>query len=94
MANSMAHIGTVGRLRLSKRVGVALGTSAIGLMVVLPVALNGLPGPNGTTPGPQMYSAFTLPPTMTEGDTATTTTLLLTAPATEKATPLVRAPHK
>jgi hypothetical protein len=63
-------------------------------MVALSVAINGLPGLCRTAPGPAVYSAFTLPPTMTEGDTATTTSMLLTAPATEKASPLVKAPHK
>ena len=89
----MAHKRATGRARSSKRIGAILGVAAVGLMVALPLALNGFQGATQTTPGPGIYSAFTLPPTMTEGETQTTT-VVLTAPAVAKAAPVVKAPHK
>ena len=89
----MAHMRATGRARSSKRIGAILGVAAASLMVALPLALNGFQGATQTTPGPGIYSAFTLPPTMTEGETQTTT-VVLTAPAVAKAAPVVKAPHK
>jgi hypothetical protein len=89
----MAHNTATGRARSSKRIGAILGVAAVGLMVALPLALNGFQGTAPATPGPGIYSAFTLPPTMTEGETQTTT-VVLTAPAVAKAAPVVKAPHK
>ena len=76
-----------------KRIGAIAGTAAVGLMILLPLAVNGLHPTAQTTPGPGLYSAFTLPPTMTEGDTETTT-IPGTAPAIAKAAPAVKAPHR
>jgi hypothetical protein len=67
--------------------------AAVGLMVVLPLAINGFQGPTQTAPGSGVYSAFTLPPTMSEGATLTTT-LDPTAPEVAKASPAVKAPHR
>jgi hypothetical protein len=89
----MAHNKATGRARSSKRIGAVLGVAAAGLMVALPLALNGFQGTSQITPARGIYSAFTLPPTMTEGETQTTT-VVLTAPAVAKAAPLVKAPHK
>ena len=94
----MAHNKTGGRARSSKKVGAVLGMAAVGLMAVLPLALNGWQATTQSTPGPGPYAAFTLPPTMTEGVTETTTipsiTVAGSVPATAKAVPMVRAPHK
>jgi hypothetical protein len=76
-----------------KWIGAIAGTAAVGLMIVLPLAVNGLHPATQTRPGPGLYSAFTLPPTMTEGDTETTT-IPGTVPATAKAAPAVKAPHR
>jgi hypothetical protein len=76
-----------------KRIGAIAGTAAVGLMILLPLAVNGLHPTAQTTPGPGSYSAFTLPPTMTEGDTETTT-IPGTVPAIAKAAPAVKAPHR
>lgn len=76
-----------------KKIGAVLGTAAVGVMVVLPLAVNGFRGTFQGTPGPGAYSAFTLPPTMTEGVTQTTT-FPPSVPAIAKAAPVVKAPHK
>ncbi len=77
-----------------KKIAAVVGTAAAGLMVVLPLATHGLQGATGNAPGSGVtYGAFTPPPTMNEGATETTT-VPPTAPETEKATPLVKAPHK
>jgi len=89
----MTHKRTAGRARLSKKIGLVLGGAAVGLMVVLPLAINGLQMTSQSTPGPGLYSAFTLPPTMNQGATETTT-LPAAAPATAKAAPAVKAPHR
>ena len=89
----MAYKTTAARKRSSKKFGAVLGTAALGVMVVLPVAVNGLQATPQSTPGPGMYSAFTLPPTMTEGATETTT-VPASVPAIAKAAPVVKAPHK
>jgi hypothetical protein len=89
----MAHKRTAGRARLSKKIGLVLGTVAVGLMVVLPLAINGFQMTTQSTPGPGRYSAFTLPPTMNMGATETTT-VPPAVPATAKAAPAVKAPHR
>jgi hypothetical protein len=89
----MAHKRTAGRVRPSKKIGAVLGMAAVGLMVVLPLAINGVQGATQTIPGSGVYSAFTLPPTMSEGAT-TTTTVPPTAPLVAKAAPEVKAPHR
>ena len=89
----MAHNTTAGRVRSSKKIGAVVGTAAVGLMVVVPVAINGVRGATPAAPGPGVYSAFTLPPTMSEGATMTTT-VPPTVPAVAKAAPEVKAPHR
>ena len=89
----MAHKRTAGRQWSGRKIGAVLGTAAAGLMVLLPLATNAFEGITQSTPGSGMYSAFTLPPTMTEGDTETTT-VAPTALATPKAAPEVKAPHR
>ena len=89
----MAHNGTTGRVWSGRKIGAVLGTAAAGLMVVLPLATNAFQGITQSTPGSGVYSAFTLPPTMNEGATQTTT-IEPTALATAKAAPTVKAPHR
>ena len=89
----MTHKMTAGRTWSSKKIAAVLGTAALGVMVVLPLAVNGFRGTPDGTPGVGVYSAFTLPPTMTEGVTETTTTVA-SVPAIPKAAPLVKAPHR
>jgi hypothetical protein len=87
----MTHKRTAGRARLSKKIGLVLGTAAVGLMVVLPLAINGLQMTTQSTPGPGRYSAFTLPPTMNMGATETTT-VPPAVPATAKGGPGGQSP--
>jgi hypothetical protein len=89
----MAHNEAAGRGWSGRKIGAVLGIGAAGLMVLLPLATNAFPGITAGTPDSGVYSAFTPPPTMTEGDTETTT-VAPTALATAKAAPEVKAPHR
>jgi hypothetical protein len=89
----MAHMRTAGRAWSSKKIGAVLGTAAVGLMLVLPLAIDGVQGSTQNAPGSRLYSAITLPPTMSEGATETTT-VDPSVPAIAKAAPTVKAPHK
>ena len=89
----MAHHRTAGPARSSKKIGAMLGAAALGSMIVLSLAIDGLQGLTQSTPGSRLYSAITLPPTMSQGATVTTT-VDSTVPAIAKAAPVVKAPHK
>ena len=88
----MVHMQAAGRTWSGKRIGAVLGTAAGAAMIMLPLASNAVQ-PTTPAPGSGVYSAFTPPPTMTEGATETTTTPEA-VPATAKASPAVKAPHK
>jgi hypothetical protein len=76
----------------SKRIGAVLGIAAAGLMVLVPLTTHALQAPAPGTPGSGVYVAFTLPPTMSEGQTQTTTV----PPAVPEISrgPVVKAPHR
>jgi hypothetical protein len=85
-----------GRSR-AKQIAALLGTAAAVLMVASPIAVNGFGTDSQSVPRPEVVvnAAFSQPvaPNMREGGTATWAPPA-TTPATQRAVPQVKAPHK
>jgi hypothetical protein len=87
---------THGQTTRAKRIAAVLGAGAAALMVAVPVAIN---DPDvASNNGPDVASAGYTQPVPGRGSTVTweppTTTNPPTVPATAKAVPAVRAPHR
>jgi hypothetical protein len=76
----------------NKAIRAVLGLSAAALMAVLPVAMNGV-GDDSARLVVASVGGDSPPPGMTLGSTVDTTSPA-PAPATAKAVPLVKAPHR
>ena len=95
-ANSMRFKRTHGQTARAKRIAAVLGAGAAALMVGVPVAMNN--PDRASINGPDVASAGYTQPVPRRGSTVTweppTTTTPPAVPATEKAVPKVKAPHR
>ena len=91
---------TYGQTARAKRIAAIVGAGAAALMVAVPVAINDADVSSNNGPavaGGAAYPAYTQP-VPRRGSTVTweppTTTIPPSVPATEKAYPTVKAPHR